>query len=258
MSADAGKQRAIDTHSAQADEFAASYRDAETDPYRTCFAYSRRRLGLLLDRLLPNPASHPRLLDVGCGTGHHLAALRARGFAVAGVDGSEAMLAHARRGNPGVDLRQADVDALPFADASQDVVLSIEVLRYLADPSRALGEMARVLRRGGVGLLTATPLLNANGYFLVNRLARFLPARNLVQLRQYFTTSGGLRRRLREAGFDDVDVHGVYLGPVNWVERLAPRALPRVLRSWERADAALADRPVLRELANMFLVRATR
>ena len=40
--------------------------------------------------------------------------------------------------------------------------------------------------------------------------------------------------------------------------RLAPRALPGFLRAWERLDAALADRPVLRELSNMFLVHAVR
>jgi hypothetical protein len=61
-----------------------------------------------------------------------------------------------------------------------------------------------------------------------------------------------------EAGLVDVTVHGVYLGPHIWVERLAPRILPRVLAAWEPVDAALADRPILRDLSNMYLVRAVR
>jgi ubiquinone/menaquinone biosynthesis C-methylase UbiE len=249
---------AIEVHSTQAPEFDASYRALQAEPYATCFAYSRRRLDALLERTMPGPEAGPRLLDVGCGTGFHLARLRARGFEVAGIDGSGAMLDRARAANPGVDLRLGDVGALPFPDARFDVVLCVEVLRYLADPEPCLKEMARVLRPGGVCLVTAAPLLNLNGYWLVNRLATRVPIRDLVRLKQFFTTSARLRGQLHRAGFGPVDVHGVYLGPINWVERLLPRALPPLLKAWEPLDAAVCDRPLLRELANMFLVRAVR
>jgi SAM-dependent methyltransferase len=254
-SGEARKRAAIATHSEQAGEFARRYQ-AEA-PYASCFAYSRRRLGAWLERLLPARGHGLRLLDVGCGTGHHLAALRARGFEAAGVDGSETMLAEARARNPQAELRQADVEALPFPDAVFDVVLCIEVLRYLPDPGRCVAELGRVLRPGGTALATAAPLLSLNGYALVNRLAPLLPVR-LTRLRQYFTTSGRLARCFRAAGFAEVGVHGVYLGPINWIERLLPGLLPRALRAWEPWDAALADRPGLRELSNMFLARARR
>jgi SAM-dependent methyltransferase len=187
-----------------------------------------------------------------------VAELRRRGYAVAGVDGSAKMLEHARALNPGAEVRQADVEALPFPDASFDFVLCVEVLRYLPGPGACLREMARVLRPGGVCLATAAPLLNLNAYWLVNRLARVVPFARLVRLRQSFTTSRRLRRQCVQAGFLPPRVHGVYLGPVNWVERLAPRQLPRFLRAWERLDTALSDRPVLREFSNMFLVHAVR
>jgi SAM-dependent methyltransferase len=207
---------------------------------------------------MPAASAGSRLLDVGCGTGHHLARYRRLGFAVVGVDGSAEMLALARVANPGVPLQRADLQKLPFPDAAFDVVLSIEVLRYLPDPAPALREMARVLRPGGVLVATAAPLLNLNGYWFVNRLVCMLPIRGFTRLRQFFVTSTGLRSRLRTAGFDDIDVHGVYLGPVNWVERLAPRALPKVLRGWERFDVAWADLRAFREVSNMFVARAVR
>jgi ubiquinone/menaquinone biosynthesis C-methylase UbiE len=153
---------------------------------------------------------------------------------------------------------EADVEAIPVRSSSFDFVLCIEVLRYLPSPSTCLREMARVLRPGGVCLATATPVLNLNGYWLVNRLASVVPIPGCVRLRQFFSRSAELRREFREAGFGPLEVHGVYFGPVNWLERLAPRAVAPALRRWERADAALADRPILRELSNMFLVRATR
>jgi len=207
---------------------------------------------------VPAASAGSRLLDVGCGTGHHLARYRQRGFEVVGVDGSAEMLELARAANPGVPLQRADLQTLPFSDATFDVVLSLEVLRYLPEPALALREMARVLRPGGVVVATAAPLLNLNGYWLVNRLVCALPIRGFTRLRQFFVTSAGLGANLRTAGFGGIEVHGVYLGPVNWVERLAPRALPKILRAWERFDTRWADRRPFRELANMFVARAVR
>jgi ubiquinone/menaquinone biosynthesis C-methylase UbiE len=252
------KQAAIDQHSVQADQFAGRYRSLETEPYRNCFNYSRHQLERVLAKYLPADGSGLSLLDVGCGTGHHLARLRERGYNVAGVDGSAEMLEHARRNNPGCELRAGDVDALPFEDNRFDVTLCVEVLRYLADPQKCVNEMARVLRPGGVCITTAAPLLSLNGYWLVNRLAGALPVKNLVRLRQYFTTMGRLRRQFRAAGFRDVVIEGVYYGPINWMERLCPGLLPRCLRAWERVDTRLSEGRVLRELSNMFLVRAVK
>jgi ubiquinone/menaquinone biosynthesis C-methylase UbiE len=256
--AEVQKRRAVEQHSLQAGQFTEWYRQLEADPYWDCFTYSRRRLQVLLGRYLPASGYGLRLLDVGCGTGHHLAELRRRGFEAAGVDGSATMLEHARARNPGADVRHADVERLPFPDGGFDYVLCIEVLRYLPDPSGCIREMCRVLRPGGICLATATPLLNLNAYWLVNRLALVLPLGNLARLKQYFATSGKLQRRFVAAGFAAPTVHGVYTGPINWVQRLAPRVLPRFLKAWEPLDAVLADRGPLRELSNMFLIRAVR
>jgi hypothetical protein len=67
-----------------------------------------------------------------------------------------------------------------------------------------------------------------------------------------------LHKSFADAGFVAPTVHGVYLGPVNWVERLAPAMLPRTLKAWEAVDSAIADRKIIREFSNMFLVHAAR
>ncbi len=255
---DARKDHAVEVHSAQAGLFAARYRELDLDPYASCFNYSRHRLEAFFDRLLPARGDGLRLLDVGCGTGHHLARARARGFTVAGVDGSPEMLEQAARACPEAELRRCDVEALPFPPGGFDVVLSIEVLRYLPDVRAGVSELARVTRAGGTCLATASPLFNLSGYPVLNRLASALPLGNLVRLRQFFHTSPGLRRRFRSAGFSQVATHGVYLGPINWVERLAPGILPRALRRWEPLDARLADLPLVREGSGMLLVHAVR
>jgi ubiquinone/menaquinone biosynthesis C-methylase UbiE len=250
------KQLAIDQHSRHANLFADRYRASES--YGSCFHYSRKRLDAWLDRYIPSRGQGLRLLDVGCGTGSHIARYRSRGFDAAGVDGSEKMLEHARAANPSATLELADVEHLPFKDASFDFVLCIEVLRYLPDSAPCVREMARVLKPGGTCLATAAPILNLNGYYPINRLTSLIAVGDLTRLKQFFTSSGRLSRQFTTVGFRQPRVHGVYLGPVNWVERLAPSVLPRALRSWELVDATVANLPFLREFSNMFLVHTVR
>lgn len=252
------KEAAVRTHSDQAGQFEERYEAEIKDPYSNCFVYSRKRLQVWLDRAIPSAGNGQRLLDVGCGTGHHLQELQSRGFRVAGVDGSEEMLKVARRVNPGVDIRNSDVEALPFEDNSFDWILSIEVLRYLPDFRGTLREMGRVLTVGGTAVVTACPRFNLNAYTLVNRLGASGKVSGLTPLRQYFTTSGELTAGFTTAGFDQVEVHGVYLGPINWVERLARPLLRPLLRSWEPVDSSVADLGPLRELSNMFVVIARK
>ena len=258
MSLPAQQQEAIRVHSEQATLFRSRYAGLAGDPYGSCFAYSRHRLQLQLEHRLPLAAPGARLLDLGCGTGHHLLWAQGRGYAVAGTDGSEPMLVEAGKLNPQADLHLAPADALPFPEAAFHALLCIEVLRYLPDVEPCVREMARVLRPGGVCLATASPLLNLNGFPLLNRVALRVPALRAVRLKQFFHTAGGLERRFRRAGLRDVAVHGVYLGPFNWVERLAPSALPRFLRAFERFDGAVSDLPLVRDLSAMLLVHAIR
>lgn len=247
---------AVRQHSREAESFTAGYDQLGQDPYASCFAYSRHRLDLLLARLLPARPARKDLVDVGCGTGHHLKALRERGYDAIGVDGSGAMLGQARGVDPGAPLAQSDVTALPFRSASFDAALSVEVHRYLADPLPLWREIARVLRPGGHCFVTAVPWLSLNGYPIVNRL---LPSRpGFSPLRQYFTSVGALPAQLVAAGLEPVGVHAVYWGPLNWVERLAPRRLPGFLRRFEAADARVSASGWGRATANMLLVVGRR
>jgi len=107
------------------------------------------------------------LLDAGCGRGRtFLYRRRLPSVRVVGLDISP----HARD-NPNVDSQlRGNLEALPFADASLDAVLSTHVAEHLARPEAAFDEMARVLRPGG-RLLLLTP--NRRHYVPV--LARLLP-----------------------------------------------------------------------------------
>ncbi len=101
------------------------------------------------------PRAGERVLDVATGTGMVAAELLAHAdCTVVGIDQSAAMLAAARARFAGaegarVELIEGNAEALPFGDASFDVLTFTYLLRYVDDPAATMLELARVLRPGG-------------------------------------------------------------------------------------------------------------
>ena len=108
--------------------------------------------------------SGTRLLDVGCGSGLTLVLAAGRGAIPSGLDVSPGLLGIARErlrsaGFPGADLREGDMETLPFGNAAFDAVTGVNAFQFAGDPRRALAAAARVLRPGGrlVASLFAAP-----------------------------------------------------------------------------------------------------
>ena len=105
-----------------------------------------------------------RLLDVGCGSGLTLALAAGRGAIPSGLDVSPGLLGIARErlhgvSQHGADLRDGDMESLPFGDAAFDAVTGVNAFQFAGDPRQALHEAARVTRPGGrvVASLFAAP-----------------------------------------------------------------------------------------------------
>ena len=100
-----------------------------------------------------------RLLDVGCGPAVMTPELLAMGFEAHGIDVSGEMIRRARQRMAGHPLEKRcrfsvdDVERLQVAQASYDAVLCMGVLEYLPRYSRALAQISRVLRPGGIAVL---------------------------------------------------------------------------------------------------------
>lgn len=160
------------------------------------------------------PPGAARLLDAGCGTGKNVAWLKAFGRAV-GVDVSAEALAFSRR--RGASVARASVLALPFAEASFDVVTSFDVLyhRWVPDDHEALVELRRVLKPGGLLLLRVPALRVLWG------------AHDEAVHSRHRYTRGELVARLRAAGFEvrRASYANFFLFPL----LLARRSLDRLL-----------------------------
>jgi SAM-dependent methyltransferase len=173
------------------------------------------------------PVGHQRVLDAGCGVGAFAEPLIASND-VCGVDFSERSLAHARA--RGLLAACADVEALPLASSSFDVVLCVAVLQLLPELDPTIRELVRVLRPGGtlvVGTLNGeSPLHHA--------LARLRPG--VAPLHLHSTTD--VTNALARCGIVSVDRLHMY-----YPLRVSTRATGATWRArWLSTSFALRGR----------------
>ena len=102
-------------------------------------------------RAVLDVARGKQVLEVGCGTGLVLEKVAREASRAVGVDLSPGMLRHARA--RGLDVREGDATALPFADGEFDVAYSFKVLAHVPDIDRAVSELFRVVKPGGYVLI---------------------------------------------------------------------------------------------------------
>lgn len=123
----------------------------------------------ILARWPDNLWAGARVLDLGCGTGAFLDALRVHHprLSCVGVDITPALLARAREIVPAATLIQGDAEDPPLSADSFDVVCSLNVLHHLNDPAAHIAALARLCRPGG----TVFVCTFAGGATLAMRLA---------------------------------------------------------------------------------------
>jgi SAM-dependent methyltransferase len=88
------------------------------------------------------------LLDAGCGAGLALVMAKSRGAIPTGLDASAGLLGIARERLGDADLREGDLEELPFADHVFDVASAFNSVQFASDPNRALSEIRRVVKSG--------------------------------------------------------------------------------------------------------------
>ncbi len=192
----------------------------------------RRKMAWRLDefhravaRWIPVPA---RVLDFGCGTGNLAEHLQNRGYEVTACDFADEMIAVACHsfGKSGVEWVKLSVDwrHLPYSDGAFDAVVASSVFEYLEDCDFVFGELARVLRRGGV-LVISVPDPHH-------------PKRKLEHLIGWLTTPSWIRNLACSIPSIRKHLHHVELSKNRWArDRWEDKAGQHGFRSLQGADS---------------------
>lgn len=152
-------------------------------------------------RVLNKKASTKIIYDLGCGSGRLVHSLYQKGHDAYGIDVK-----------PGERVTVADLNqVLPLASDSVDVITSLANLEHLHEPLLNLREIYRVLRQGGMLVLTtpstaAKPVLE----FLAFRL-KWIDPREILDHKMYFSKKL-LQTYLLEAGFSNIKISRFQLG----------------------------------------------
>jgi SAM-dependent methyltransferase len=149
------------------------------------------------------------VLDVGCGSGLTLVLADRRGAIPSGLDISPGLLGIARERLPDAELREGDMESLPFGDAAFDAVVGVNAFQFAGDPRRALREAARVARPGGrvVASLFAAPE-RSQGTVVHEAMSALIPPDQADDHAPYaLSAPGNLEAALADADLR-VDSHG--------------------------------------------------
>jgi SAM-dependent methyltransferase len=163
--------------------------------------YWFRRHEVVYQRLRDRCAGRD-VLEAGCGEGYGADLIADVAGLVIGLDYDEATVAHVRARYPRVDMRHGNLAELPLPDGSVDVVVNFQVIEHLWDQPQFVAECLRVLRPGGL-LLMSTP----------NRVT-FSPGRD-TPINPFHTrelNAAELTELLEAAGFRLEAMQGVFHG----------------------------------------------
>jgi ubiquinone/menaquinone biosynthesis C-methylase UbiE len=251
-----GNDRNVSEPERVTDFFDSHVEDYEAKHYagevRSFMTVRQERVLQFVDELKLPRGAH--VLDAGCGPGYLLEALARRGLQAYGMDAAAGMLRSAQvrldAARPAfpVSLEQGNIERLPYADASFDLVCSTGVIEYLKQDATMLREVLRVLRPGGSLVLPVTNLWSPVNYldFFIEFMKRrdwFVRPFNAVWQRlghgplipRHFSvrrhSPAALRQSLTAAGLVLRDEVYFYFLP--WprpFDRIFPRATARMER----------------------------
>ncbi len=148
-----------------------------------------------------DPKSGQRVLDVACGSGNAALVAARRYCVTVGVDYVPPLIARARQRayaeGVAAEFEVADAQALPFADASFDVVLSVLGVMFAPDQERTAAELVRVTRPGGI-IALANWMPTSFGASLLGALAKYAPPPAVLNPPTRWGTEQGLRELFGE------------------------------------------------------------
>jgi ubiquinone/menaquinone biosynthesis C-methylase UbiE len=212
-----------------------------------------------------------RVVDCGCGAGEYVAALQSKGASAWGIEFSQAKVASSKSNVPG-RLSVGDLQQIALRSDTVDIALLNEVLEHVPDEARALREVHRILRPGGMLLVFSPnrryPFETHGARFRQSgrRMPHYLPLVPYVPLRLSRTVldfwarnywPGELRQMVRQAGFTITGTDYVWQ-TFEGISSHQPRLIGRSSAVLRRIANLLERLPLLRSLGVSQVIVATK
>lgn len=166
---------------------------------------------------------HEQVLDAGCGAGHTALTFAPHVQSVVAYDLAASMLAQGRalaeeRGIHNIDFRRGDVESLPFADASFDLITTRYSAHHWPNPQAALREFKRVLRPNG--RLLISDIISDQDFILDTHFQAIELLRDPSHVRDH--TEQQWLEMMAIAGFAGTVAHRweVFIDFASWIQRI--------------------------------------
>ena len=196
------------------------------------------------------------ILDLACGPGIMIKGLRAKNYKVTAIDAAPDMVELAKKeapNDPEVTCEVGDAYALSVPDKSFDIVTAMGLIEYLEDEPRYLRETNRIIKDGGVAIITYPNVWSP--WRLWNRFLRFVtkPGQKPLLLHREYTVKRTIQQ-FKDHGFDvkRVVYYNFKLVPFP-LDRLFPR-----FTVWTSKIFEHLDRTPLKFLGTAFIIEATK
>jgi SAM-dependent methyltransferase len=224
--------------------------------------------------------AHGRALEIGCGSGEMLYELLKRNFKVVGMDIAPGMLRASRKflqqrlPAKKAGLLQGDIEHLGFPDETFDLIVAAGVIEYLGTDEKLMPELYRVLKPGGVLILSVRNKLNLSHPVTTTRdLLQALPIIGSIlkctslMLRRLLSLppNGGIPGRRHIAWQLKSHMHRTGLEPIDSAfyhftifPRFIERRFPNFSARWAEKFEMFSRAPVLGYLANQYILKAQK
>ncbi|MEK7124168.1 MAG: glycosyltransferase [Patescibacteria group bacterium] len=142
------------------------------------------------------------LLDAGCGPGFALNELSRHGFKAYGIDFSRKMIDFAKSRHQDINFQRSSVYNMPFENEMFDMVICLGVFQTITDHQKALSEMSRVLKRGGILIVRTLNKLSFS-YFQTKKDNPYY----------FFYNPFAFKKEMEKKGLKVLSIKGIYLFP---------------------------------------------
>lgn len=253
------RTKAVASHQARAGVFADRYKTMATDSYANAFVYGRKKLfAFLFQFLKQNTPTSGQILDVGCGTGYLLNQLKNKGYKVIGVEPAPAMREQVIKLYPDIKVIPGSVIKLDFPNEQFDIVLAIEVFRYLSKDDILAGyaECLRVLKPGGYFISTLVNRYALDGFIILYYSRWLLEKLFHKPMDNYcdFVTPQSIKKLFKNNFNLPVETYGVLFSPWRLIYKINGRLGKLLAKKLERFDNLLSRKNWWQPLAGHLLI----